>query len=273
MLTSTNPVLADASLEGALSHSHADASGRTATVQGVVNKTIGCVVLATIAGAGGYALAAAYPGWSSAVMIGSLIATLIVFFTLARTPERCQIGAPLYAALEGVALGTLTFWLESILVSRGITTTGMGSLTLQAFVITASLMLAMLGAYKAGILKPTERFASFLTVATLGIVIIYGISFILSIFDVQMPFITLGSALEGGNAALIGLGINVLVLIVGALWFVMDFGQIQRAVESGAPASWEWFLTFGLLVSIAWVYIEALKLAFRLALLFGGRRD
>jgi len=238
-----------------------------------VNKTLGCVVLATAAGAGGYALASAYAGWSNALMIGSLIGTLIVFFTLARTPERCQIGAPLYAVLEGIALGVLTYWLESILEAQGLVAKGAPSLTLQAFVITGSLMLAMLGAYKAGILKPTERFASFLSVATIGIVIVYGVSFLLSIFGMEVPFISLGSALEGGSGALIGLGINVLVLIVGALWFVMDFGQIQRAVASGAPASWEWYLTFGLLVSIAWVYIEALKLAFRLALLFGGRRS
>lgn len=270
MLSSTNPVLADAALEQSLSHAHASAGGQVATVAGVVNKTLACVILATIAGAGGYAIAASHPGLSTILMIGSLIGTLIVFFTLARTPERCQIGAPLYAALEGVALGTLTYWLTSILNQQGIEVAG--GLALQAFVITAGLMLAMLGAYKAGLLRPTERFAAFLSVATIGIVVIYAISFVLSIFGVQMPFISLGSAFGGGMAPLIGLGINVVVLLIGALWFVMDFGQIQKAVESGAPSTWEWFLTFGLLVSIAWVYIEALKLAFRLAVLFGNRR-
>lgn len=270
MLSSTNPVLADAALDQSLSHAHADRTGLTASVSGVVNKTLACVILATIAGAGGYALAAAQPGWSNIVMIGSIIGTLIVFFTLTKTPERCQIGAPLYAALEGVALGTMTFWLESVLKNQGIEV--MGGLALQAFVITASLMLAMLGAFKMGLIRPTERFASFLSVATIGIVLIYLVSFVLSFFGIQMPFVSLGSAFEGGTPALIGLGINVVVLLIGALWFVMDFGQIQKAVESGAPASWEWYLTFGLLVSIAWVYIEALKLAFRLAILFGNRK-
>ena len=33
----------------------------------------------------------------------------------------------------------------------------------------------------------------------------------------------------------------------------------------------EWMLAFGLVVTLAWVYLEALKLAFRLASMFNSR--
>jgi uncharacterized YccA/Bax inhibitor family protein len=34
----------------------------------------------------------------------------------------------------------------------------------------------------------------------------------------------------------------------------------------------EWYLAFGLVVTLAWVYLEALKLVFRLAQMFGSRK-
>ncbi|MDA1008474.1 MAG: Bax inhibitor-1/YccA family protein [Planctomycetota bacterium] len=268
-LTSTNPVLADASLSNVLRAHRNEAMQGVATVQGIVNKTTGCVILATLTGVGGYALATEFPAMSWVIMIVASIASLIVFFTLARTPERCAIGAPMYASIQGVALGAITWVFESILAAQGGSV--MGGLALQAFVITIALMLAMLGAYRMGLIRPTARFKAFMSVATIGIALVYLVSFILSMFSIHMPFISMGSALEGGTPALIGIGLNVLILGIAALWFVIDFGKIEEAVNSGAPSSMEWFLTFGLIVSLAWVYLEALKLAFRLALM--GRRN
>ena len=86
------------------------------------------------------------------------------------------------------------------------------------------------------------------------------------------PKVRYHSAGQGGNAALIGLGINAVVLIVAALWLIVDFRQVQDAVTAGAPASAEWYLTFGLIVTLAWVYLEALKLVFRIAMMFGNRK-
>jgi uncharacterized YccA/Bax inhibitor family protein len=61
-------------------------------------------------------------------------------------------------------------------------------------------------------------------------------------------------------------------LFVASLWLLVDFAQIDEAVAAGAPKSMEWMLAFGLIVTLAWVYLEALKLAFRLAAMFGERK-
>jgi len=34
----------------------------------------------------------------------------------------------------------------------------------------------------------------------------------------------------------------------------------------------EWFCAFILMVTLVWIYLEAVKLCFRLAILFGNRR-
>jgi len=58
---------------------------------------------------------------------------------------------------------------------------------------------------------------------------------------------------------------------VASLGLIIDFGMVEQRVAQGGPKTEEWFLAFALIVSLAWVYFEAVKLVFRLAILFGSR--
>jgi uncharacterized YccA/Bax inhibitor family protein len=267
-LQSSNPVFADQLFDQKV---HAQPAGGVATVQGVINKTGACAMLCAIAGAVSYALTNSNPGWAMGFMIASLIFSFVAFFAIWRNPASARWVAPVYSILQGATIGSVTFFLERILESKGITVAG--GLALQAFVITMALMGTMLGLYKARILRGGQTFQMALTVATVGLAVVMLIGFVLSLFGVSLPFISIGSALEGGTPALIGLGINVLVLGLASLWLVVDFRVIDDAVQAGAPRDAEWYLAFGLVVTLVWVYIEALKLAFRLAAMFGGKRE
>ena len=55
---------------------------------------------------------------------------------------------------------------------------------------------------------------------------------------------------EGGSSALIGIGINVLILGVASLWLIIDFGMIEKQVQFGAPKQMEWFCAFILMVTL-----------------------
>jgi uncharacterized YccA/Bax inhibitor family protein len=270
-LQSSNPVLAADDLGNVFRSGAMDRSERTtATVQGVVNKTTLLALIATAAGCGGWAMVSAFPSTLWIASIASLVVTLVIFFALRGNPARAMVLGPIYAAVQGFLLGGISMVFQSILVSQGIAVPG--GIALQAFVITIAMLLSMLTLYSLGILRGGATFTRVLSVATLGIMLTYLVSFVMSLFGASMPFLSIGSAMEGGNAALIGLGINLLVLVVAALWFVVDFRQIEEMVAAGAPKQMEWYGAFGLIVTLAWVYLEALKLAFRLAMLF-GRRD
>jgi uncharacterized YccA/Bax inhibitor family protein len=157
-----------------------------------------------------------------------------------------------------------------MLASRGVV--AVGGLALQAFIITGSLMATMLALHTFGILRAGPRFTSVLTLVTLGLMVSMLIAWVVSLFGVNMPFLNLNEAFNGGQAAWIGLGLNAGILVLASLWLLVDLAQIDEAVASGAPKSMEWFLAFGLIVTLAWVYLEALKLAFRVAAMFGERK-
>ncbi len=268
-LQSSNPVLANEHLGEVMQE--APAAPATASVTGVINKTSLLVGAAVTAGAIAYSLTTTNPALTAIFWAGSGLISLVLFFVLWRKPAISAPVAFLYSIAQGCFLGSLSFQLEQILKAQGISTAA-GALALQAFVVTAGVTLATLALYRAGILRPTRMFNAVITSMVGGIAAIYLIGFILSFFGIQMPFLSLGSALQGGTPALIGLGLNAVILIVAALTLVMDFGQIEAAVAGKAPRSMEWFLSFGLVVSLAWIYFEALKMVFRVAMIMNSRK-
>ncbi|MEY4117249.1 MAG: hypothetical protein RLZZ116_577 [Planctomycetota bacterium] len=269
MLSSSNPVLSDQSLGRVLNAPDLARSG-TASVQGVMAKTGFCTLLAVGAGAVGYSLAQTYPAMFMISMIASLVVSLILFFVLMAKPSAAIIAAPVYSISQGLFLGCVSLLLEQILAARGISVAG--GLALQAFVITGSLMAAMLALHTFGIIRAGPRFQSVLMVITAGLAIAMFAAWIIGMFGVSMPWLSLSGAFGGGSAAWIGLGINAAILLLASLWLLVDLAQIDEAVAAGAPKSVEWMLAFGLIVTLAWVYLEALKLAFRLAAMFGDRK-
>ena len=81
-----------------------------------------------------------------------------------------------------------------------------------------------------------------------------------SIFGVDTIVFNPGSAFASGNTFLIGLGATVFLLGLASLTLILDFRQAQDLVDSGAPKETEWYVAFGLIVSLLWIYFESLKL-------------
>jgi uncharacterized YccA/Bax inhibitor family protein len=270
LLSSSNPVLSNTSLDRIFAESGGAVRTNTATVQGVMAKTGFCTILAVGAGAIGYSLVTTYPSilWISA--IASMVISLILFFAMMASPKVAMIGAPIYSITQGVFLGALSFGLEGMLKAQGIVVPG--GLALQAFIITGSLMASMLALHTFGIIRAGPRFQSVLSVVTLGVILSMLVCFVISLFGISVPFMNLGSAFDGGTSAWIGLGINAAILLLASLWLLVDLAQIDEAVAAGAPKSMEWMLAFGLIVTLAWVYLESLKIAFRIAAMFGERK-
>ena len=266
MLQSTNPVLADGRLGPALRNAAA-AEGR-ATVGGVVNKTTLCIAVAVVFGAIGHSVVKANPGLLGIVNIVAFVASMAVGFALWGRPAWAALLAPVYAAVQGFFLGAVAMVLDSILAQKGIRLAG--GVAMQAFVVTTGVSIACLLLYRSGAIRFTQRGAFILWCAVLGIAATYLISFVLSLFGVQTAFISLPTQTGNSSGAMIGLAINAVILIVAALTLVADIQQVDQAVAAGAPESSEWYLAYGLLVSLIWIYLESMKIVFRIAMMFGG---
>ncbi len=53
-------------------------------------------------------------------------------------------------------------------------------------------------------------------------------------------------------------------MVIAALNLVLDFDFIEEGAEQGAPKYMEWYATFGLMVTLIWLYLEILRLLAKL---------
>jgi uncharacterized YccA/Bax inhibitor family protein len=221
--------------------------GPTMTISGTVNKT-GTLMLCVLATAlwtwnqfftngptaiGGYVAVGA---------IGGLVVALVTVFKREWSP----ITAPVYALLEGLFLGALSAMFES----------RYHGIAIEAVALTFGTCFAMLLAYRAGVIKPTQRLMGGIVAATGGIAIVYFASMILGMFHIQIPGIF-------GNGP-VGILFSLVVVTIAALNLILDFAVIEDGARRGSPKYMEWYSAFGLIVTLVWLYLEMIRLLSKL---------
>ena len=122
--------------------------------------------------------------------------------------------------------------------------------------LTFGTCLALLLAYKSGLIRATEGFKRGIVAATGGIALFYLVSLILGFFGVHIPLVY--------GAGPVGIIFSLVVVTIAALNLVLDFDLIEQGAAQGAPKYMEWYGAFGLMVTLVWLYIEILNLLMKL---------
>ena len=238
-LRSGNPALSSETFKGISIAS----SGNVMTINGTVNKTaLSLTILLTTA-----YFTYLNPALSFLIpvgFIGGFIVALITIFKKHLAP----ITVPIYAALEGLALGGISFMYNAQF--EGIVS--------QAILLTLGILFSLLFAYKSKLIAPTENFKLGLFAATGGIFLVYMISFVMSFFGTGLPI------LNPMNSSLFSIGFSLFVVVIASLNLVLDFDFIEEGSEKGMPKYMEWYGAFGLLVTLIWLYLEILRLLSKL---------
>ena len=237
-MRSGNPVLGDNTFRGL------PGTQEKMTLGGTVNRT--AMMLALLLITAGWTWNKFYAaGEAAAVMpylwagiIGGLIAALVTVFKKTWAP----ITAPIYALLQGLALGAISATFE----------TRFPGIVIQAIGLTFGTLAALLIAYRSGVIRATENFKLGVVAATGGIALLYLVDIVMRMFGKDIPFIH-----ESGT---LGIGFSVVVVIIAALNLVLDFDFIESGVAQGAPKYMEWYGAFGLMVTLIWLYLEILRL-------------
>ncbi len=165
-------------------------------------------------------------------------------------PRRAALFGVLYAVCEGFCLGAVSAMFDA--QTEGI----VGA----AILSTACVFVVALLLYVTRIIKPTQKLAFAVIAGMGGLALLYFFVFILSIFN--------WSWLYSDSFRSVGLVVTLIAIVLAALSLVLDFGTIEAGVEMGAPKELEWYMGFGLMVTLVWLYISILKL---LALLSRNR--
>jgi uncharacterized YccA/Bax inhibitor family protein len=214
------------------------------TLNGTVNKT-GILLLCTIATASWtwhefmptHSAASVLPFlWVG--LLGGLVFALITTFKKTWAP----VTAPVYALLEGLALGGISAVFE--LRFPGI--------AIQSVGLTFGTMFALLIAYRSGLIPVTQKLRLGIVAATGAIMLFYVAEMLLGFFGVRFASIN--------GSGIVGIGFSVVIVAVAALNLILDFDFIESGVRARAPKYMEWYSAFALMVTLIWLYLEILRL-------------
>lgn len=219
--------------------------GNAMTVQGVVQKTTLLLGLSALSGLGFffYALSA---GLSSGFVYMTAIASMFIGLGLAMAitfkPHLGKTLAIPYALVEGLLLGGISLIFMKIYPSVPVT-------ALCATFVTAAVML---GLYRSGVIKVTDKFRSIMMSAIFAIMILYLVQWGFILFGSSLPFL-----FDGG---MIAIGFSLFVVVIASFSLLLDFDNIERGVAMGISEDFEWVFSVGVLATLVWMYIEFLRL-------------
>jgi uncharacterized YccA/Bax inhibitor family protein len=220
---------------------YAATTTRYLTMDDVVTKT-GLTFLVTV-----LAAAATWLAVPDTMAAALLIPALLVGLVLGLVITFKQIANPAatlaYAAVEGVLVGAISEWYAA---------TFGGNIITQAVIGTFGVFFGMLVVYKTGAIRVTPKLTRWIVGALFGVLALVLVNLVASFF------VPGGLGLrDGGPLAIV---FSLVVIGVAAFSLLLDFDMADEAIRRGAPAKFAWYIAFGLLVTVVWLYLEILRL-------------
>lgn len=233
---------------------HHSTVGKTVDRSSVVNATLvllGIVALTILAVV---FLGQSNPGLAAMASLAGVFGTIVMAFVTALSKSARQGSAPIamiFSVFEGLMLGGMTFFIGNqdvggapgwIIVS-------------QAVIGTVGLFFVALTLYGSGIIKPTRKFNAFLAMAIGGFGVMY--------------LINLGITLVTGNNLLFSEGpipiiIAAVAIVLGTLSLISELDMVDNATNQGYPDRFKWSMATAIMTSLAWLYMELLRLLYLL---------
>ncbi len=222
--------------------------GEPMTINGTVNKSLLLIGMIVLSAAYTWSLAVTgFVDKSYMLGIGGAIAAFIAIMVLYFSRSKlAPLLSTIYAIGEGFFLGGISAYFEAVYPG----------IVLKAVACTFAAMVSMLLLYMTGIIKCSEKFRAVIFTATMSVGVIYIIQIVASLFGRGIPQIFTASPL--------GIAFSVVIVLIAAFNFILDFDFIEGASRGMAPKMYEWLGAVGLMTSLVWLYIELLRLLAKL---------
>jgi uncharacterized YccA/Bax inhibitor family protein len=210
------------------------------TMDDVVTKT-GLSFLATVLSA-----AVTWAVLPQSLAWGLALPAVLVAFVLGLVISFKQIANPVatlaYGVLYGIALGAISEAFNDIYPG----------IVMQALIGTFGVFAGMLVVYKTGAIRVTPKLTRWVVGAMFGVLALVVVNLIASFFTPG------GLGLRDGGP--LAIAFSVVIIGVAAFMLLLDFDMADEAIRRGAPAKFAWYIAFGLLVTVVWLYLEVLRL-------------
>ncbi len=217
------------------------------SVLGIFFKSIICIVV--IAVITGYIWKIHSDGYNVRwFTIGGLLSGIIISIIISIRHHWASFLVPLYSVAKGCFLGGFSAYVKA----------RFPNLPFQAIGVTIITFFTILIFYQTRIIVVTKKLRSVIITAAASIFMVYIVSWILGFFGIN-------SFIWGTSG--VAIIFNVVAAIVASFTLLLDFDFIERK-KNKASKSTEWLATWGLLVSLVWLYAEILRFMNKISVRF-----
>ena len=180
------------------------------------------------------------------------IAVVVAALTLIVTPilaTLIRITIPVTGALFCASTGFVVAWAGTAFGKEYAQTIWL------ALILTAIVVMVMGFLYWTGKVQITKKLRTMLMVLILSSIGGSLVTGILALIPATRGFVA-GLA---ENAAL-NIAASVIMVVVAALFLLVDFDEIKRSVDEDLPKKYEWSAAFGLAFGVIWLFFKILEL-------------
>jgi len=177
-----------------------------------------------------------------------MLAAIAISLVISVRQQWAVFFVPLYAVAKGFFLGGISSY---VFVK-------FPNLPFQAIGVTIITFFVMLVLYQTRLIVVTKKLRSIIITVCASIFVVYFVSWILGF---------LGIAVFIWGTSWLAIGFNILAAIFASLALLLDFDFIERH-KNKSPKEKEWLATWGLLVTLVWLYAEILRLLKKFAIRF-----
>lgn len=213
---------------------------RYMTLDDVVQRT--GAMLAVLLAAGVVSWSMTSNSISTPLLLIGLMGGLGLGLYMAFTMKVNAVTALIYAACQGLLLGAISRIFEN----------AYSGIVIQAVTGTVMVAAGMLFVYKIGAIRVTPKFTRVVVGATIGVFGLMVVNMIAYLFTPD------GLGLRSGGA--LAIIFSLVCIVVASMNLVMDFDMIERGIRNGADQKFAWYASFGLMVTLIWLYLEILRL-------------
>jgi uncharacterized YccA/Bax inhibitor family protein len=213
---------------------------RYMTLDDVVIRTGAMIATVMAVGAATWILTGDSASWG--LVIVGVIAGFALAMYISLTGKANAVTSLLYAGFEGLALGGISKAFEQ----------RWNGIVVQALIGTLMVAVGVLVVYKTGAIRVTPRFTRIVAASTIGLLGLMIVNAVAYLFTPD----GLGLRAGGGLAIVFSL----VCIVVAALNLVIDFDVVEQGIRHGADEKFAWYASFGILVTLVWLYLEILRL-------------
>ena len=179
------------------------------------------------------------------VLIAGLVCELVGIFARRTIP----VTGTIYSLSQGYVISFLIFKVLK----------GYEYLGLEALLLTIAVVAAMSWLYSTGKIKDDKKYRTVLLALLLGSVGFGVLSFVGHLIPATRPYV---QAMMQNS--LLTIALDVVGLLIAALFLISDFSMIETCVQEGYPKDFEWAAAFGLVFTVIWIYLKILDLLIQL---------